>query len=574
MKETKMLAILVLALGMATVSPAVEETWTRKTNMPTARYVLSTSAVDGKIYAIGGGPGETVIRTVEEYDPAMDTWTGKADMPMAEGAGSSSAVNGKIYFIGGAPSQWAAAISSVQEYDVATDTWATKADMPTARGWLSTSVVNGKIYAIGGALSWQGSVLSTVEEYDPATDTWKKKADMPTARGCLSTSAVNGKIYAIGGTLSKPWPAGISIVEEYDPATDTWTKKADMPTRRSYLSTSMVNGKIYAIGGCTSNYIGLSLVEEYDPATDTWAMKVDMPTPRWGLSTSAVNGKIYAIGGRVAKGAAIPTVEEYDPFPLVVDFNGDWKVDIEDLIVLIEHWGTDEPLCDIAPQPFGDGIVDALDLEVLMSHWGQEILDPALMSYWKLDETEGNIAYDSVDARDGVVIGEAMWQPEGGMVDGALQLDGIDDYVSTDFVLNPGDGPFSVFAWIKGGAPGQVILSQESGVNWLMADAVDGALKTDLRTPAKPGRIFTPAGPPLICPTVVTDGDWHRVGFVRDGSDRILYADDIEVARDTATNLESASGGLYIGAGSDLEPGALWFGLIDDVRIYNRAVTP
>jgi len=166
---------------------------------------------------------------------------------------------------------------------------------------------------------------------------------------------------------------------------------------------------------------------------------------------------------------------------------------------------------------------------------------------------------------------------EGGgfvLIHGALQLDEIDDYVNTPFVLNPADGKFSVFVWVKGGAPGQVILSQESGVNWLTADAVDGALKTDLRTPEKKGRIPIPPGPPLISPTVVTDGDWHRVGFVRDGSDRILYVDDIEVARDTATNLESASGGLYIGAGSDLEPGAFWSGLIDDVRIYNRAVTP
>ncbi len=89
-----------------------------------------------------------------------------------------------------------------------------------------------------------------------------------------------------------------------------------------------------------------------------------------------------------------------------------------------------------------------------------------------------------------------------------------------------------------------------------------------------PGRIPIPAGPPLISPTVVTDGDWHRVGFVRDGSDRILYADDIEVARDTATYLESASGVLYIGAGSDLEPGSLWSGLIVDVRIHNRALIP
>jgi hypothetical protein len=50
--------------------------------------------------------------------------------------------------------------------------------------------------------------------------------------------------------------------------------------------------------------------------------------------------------------------------------------------------------------------------------------------------------------------------------------------------------------------------------------------------------------------------------------------DDVEVARDTATNLDAAGGGLYIGAGSDLEPGTFWSGLIDDVRIYDRALTP
>jgi len=53
------------------------------------------------------------------------------------------------------------------------------------------------------------------------------------------------------------------------------------------------------------------------------------------------------------------------PIIPIVDFNGDGVVDLLDLLVLIEHWGTDEPLCDIAPAPFGDGIVDVQDLEVL-----------------------------------------------------------------------------------------------------------------------------------------------------------------------------------------------------------------
>ncbi|MHC4120214.1 MAG: LamG-like jellyroll fold domain-containing protein [Planctomycetota bacterium] len=58
------------------------------------------------------------------------------------------------------------------------------------------------------------------------------------------------------------------------------------------------------------------------------------------------------------------------------------------------------------------------------------------------------------------------------------------------------------------------------------------------------------------------------------GSDRILYVDDVEVARDTATNLESAAGGLYIGTGNAVQSGTFFSGLIDDVRIYNRAVHP
>ena len=56
---------------------------------------------------------------------------------------------------------------------------------------------------------------------------------------------------------------------------------------------------------------------------------------------------------------------------LAVDFNSDGKVDTEDLMILIEHWGQDEPLVDIAPPPFGDGIVDIQDWEVLMSYWGE-----------------------------------------------------------------------------------------------------------------------------------------------------------------------------------------------------------
>ena len=46
------------------------------------------------------------------------------------------------------------------------------------------------------------------------------------------------------------------------------------------------------------------------------------------------------------------------------------------------------------------------------------------------------------------------------------------------------------------------------------------------------------------------------------------------VAEDAQDNLEGSENGLYIGTGKAMEPGTYWSGLIDDVRIYTRAVTP
>jgi hypothetical protein len=109
------------------------------------------------------------------------------------------------------------------------------------------------------------------------------------------------------------------------------------------------------------------------------------------------------------------------------------------------------------------------------------------------------------------------------------------------------------------------------GATWLSADPTDGKLMTRLMPPST-GLRFPPQ--PLVSEFVITDGNWHRIGFVWDDSDRILYADGAEVARDTQGGLGSSDGGLYIGAGNSLDAASFFSGLIDDVRIYNRAVTP
>ncbi|UCD53046.1 MAG: hypothetical protein JSW27_10475 [Phycisphaerales bacterium] len=61
--------------------------------------------------------------------------------------------------------------------------------------------------------------------------------------------------------------------------------------------------------------------------------------------------------------------------------------------------------------------------------------------------------------------------------------------------------------------------------------------------------------------------------FVWYGATRCLHIDDTLVAEDTqAGGLRSCSGALNIGCGNDMVSGTSFPGLIDDVRIYGRAV--
>jgi hypothetical protein len=83
------------------------------------------------------------------------------------------------------------------------------------------------------------------------------------------------------------------------------------------------------------------------------------------------------------------------------------------------------------------------------------------------------------------------------MVAGALQLDGVDDYVSTGPVLNLADGAFNVLTRVMGGAPGEFVISQEGGVDWLITDA-EGNLMTKLRNPGR-------SGGPLLSQTNTTE---------------------------------------------------------------------
>jgi len=260
-------------------------------------------------------------------------------------------------------------------------------------------------------------------------------------------------------------------------------------------------------------------------------------------------------------------------FTPIVDFNGDRKVDIADLQIMVDHWGENYSLCDIGPTPFGDGIVDLKDLAVLTEHFYE---DYRLVANWTLDEETGDIAHDCIAGNDGTCHGGPVWAPSAGNVGGALVFTGAEDYISTPFILDPAKGEFSVFAWIYGGAPGQVIISQADtsgtrgtvpGSMWLGISPSGGKLTTGLSD-----MYFGT----LESETIVTDIQWHHVGLVYDldSLHRRLYVDGVQVAEDTTVVAGVPSDGvLHIGAAQDLGPASFFVGMIDDVRIYNVALS-
>jgi len=231
------------------------------------------------------------------------------------------------------------------------------------------------------------------------------------------------------------------------------------------------------------------------------------------------------------------------------------------------HAAEDCPAADLN----GDCAVDLADLAVLADQWlhGPHYPTQGLEAHWTFDQTEGIWAYDtSGNGRHARLRNGPQWQTEG-MLDGAILLDGVNDYAEAPFVLDPAAGPLSAFAWVRGGNGREVILAQLNGSGigreWLQIDPSDGTLLTRL----------TDGSGPLTSSKVITDGAWHHVGVVWDGVQRRLYVDGEPVAYDAQPlpgNLQSSDGSMHIGTGKSTAADTCWEGSIDEVCIYGRAL--
>ena len=211
-----------------------------------------------------------------------------------------------------------------------------------------------------------------------------------------------------------------------------------------------------------------------------------------------------------------------------------------------------------------------------------EAADPSLVGLWKLDETSGTTASDSSgNGNDGTLNGGPKWVD--GKFGGALDFDGTDDYVDcgNPSILNFGTGDFTISAWIK-------MTSSQKSTIWANGGDDSGGIRYTLSMGESNDNRITM----LVDDnsdkiraegaTLVTDGVWHHVVGMREGTTLRtcvdgIYEDginDLPVGYDlSGTSQKNA----YIGVIASQEDGTLikfFAGLIDDVAIWNRALTP
>ena len=135
--------------------------------MPTARGHLGLAEEGGLIYALGGfTTANQATRLVEEYNPQTNTW--RTVLPMAGDRWrlSATAVDGRVYALGGLDE-----LGNVQP-DVMRlappSIWVLALPLGLPRLSHASAVLDGKIHTTGGLLS-TGATIANHEVLDPGT---------------------------------------------------------------------------------------------------------------------------------------------------------------------------------------------------------------------------------------------------------------------------------------------------------------------------------------------------------------------------------------------------------------------
>jgi hypothetical protein len=189
--------------------------------------------------------------------------------------------------------------------------------------------------------------------------------------------------------------------------------------------------------------------------------------------------------------------------------------------------------------------------------------DPGLVAWYRFD---GNADDSSGNEIHGTEMGDPTY--EAGVFGQAISLDGDGDYVDCGLDPKLDITEFLTFTyWIK-------VVEFDKEWNTVLARGDDSWRSSRAGTNNfMEAAVGGTAGNWTYGVTDVDDGEWHHIGWVYDGTMNYLYLDgEIDATEENSGEITVSSYPLWIGDNSQAT-GRFWTGLIDDVLIFNRALT-
>lgn len=201
-----------------------------------------------------------------------------------------------------------------------------------------------------------------------------------------------------------------------------------------------------------------------------------------------------------------------------------------------------------------------------------------LIAWWKLDESSGNTANDSVQSNHGTLQNGLVFSSNTSKFSNALGFDGNNDYIDagSNAALLAGE-PHSISAWIRP----DVDLSAMA--NWrgvVTRGFFDGIIRNH-----SSGNTFiaytthTGGVVPATSSTIILSDTWYHLVSVVSDSNISFYINGIQEGTTALPNplttpaTTNHSGNIQIGA-HRLNYTEFFDGIIDDVRFYNKVLTP
>ena len=215
------------------------------------------------------------------------------------------------------------------------------------------------------------------------------------------------------------------------------------------------------------------------------------------------------------------------------------------------------------------------------------IVTDGLVSYWTLDEIKkgggpAGMVEDIVGDNDGIL--QHKQKVAKGKYGNALEFDGGLDFILVGTNNLPlGNDPVTISAWFfkdKVGLPGVAFTIFCYGV-WDAGSPshgvtlINGLRRLDNNIRFQQGLNGETRGPGIKL------GEWHHVAAIYNGAQRnIIYLDGVEVAAQDVPEAKVVLGPVPGKIGQGAVIGAttrhnnIFLGLLDEIGIYNRALTP